>query len=133
MVCRHREAGSHVSEGAAASRYAAIRNHANLIIVFGNSLSSDGHATARFDYCIVNPPVGVGWSKVVGRTAQHLERHRWTGGEQLGIQSRDPACPHPVLRLPIPRRGVERNVRGVGLVHYRDSRCACAARDSAKS
>src|SRR3954470_23963979 len=33
-------------------------------IVFGNSLSADGHAGERFHYCIANPPFGVDWSKV---------------------------------------------------------------------
>jgi type I restriction enzyme M protein len=33
-------------------------------IVFGNSLSADGHASERFHYCIANPPFGVDWSKV---------------------------------------------------------------------
>jgi type I restriction enzyme M protein len=33
-------------------------------IVFGNSLSDDGHKGAHFHYCIANPPFGVDWSKV---------------------------------------------------------------------
>ncbi len=33
-------------------------------IVFGNSLSADGHAGERFHYCIANPPFGVDWTKV---------------------------------------------------------------------
>ena len=33
-------------------------------IVFGNTLSDDGHAGARFDYMLSNPPFGVEWKKV---------------------------------------------------------------------
>lgn len=33
-------------------------------IVYGNSLSDDGHSGERFHYCIANPPFGVDWSKV---------------------------------------------------------------------
>ena len=44
-------------------------------IVFGNSLSEDGHAGERFDYCIANPPFGVDWTKVESQVrAEHAER-----------------------------------------------------------
>ena len=33
-------------------------------IVFGNTLSEDGHAGAKFDYGLSNPPFGVEWKKV---------------------------------------------------------------------
>ncbi|EPR43545.1 N-6 DNA methylase [Desulfovibrio sp. X2] len=33
-------------------------------IVFGNTLSDDGHAGTRFDYMLSNPPFGVEWKKV---------------------------------------------------------------------
>lgn len=33
-------------------------------IVFGNTLSDDGHPAARFDYMLSNPPFGVEWKKV---------------------------------------------------------------------
>ncbi len=33
-------------------------------IRFGNSFSHDGHAGARFDYLLANPPFGVEWKKV---------------------------------------------------------------------
>ncbi|THK37648.1 SAM-dependent DNA methyltransferase [Ensifer sp. MPMI2T] len=33
-------------------------------IVFGNTLSDDGHAGAKFDYMLSNPPFGVEWKKV---------------------------------------------------------------------
>ncbi|CFX18380.1 Type I restriction-modification system methyltransferase subunit (fragment) [Candidatus Filomicrobium marinum] len=33
-------------------------------IVFGNTLSDDGHPGAKFDYMLSNPPFGVEWKKV---------------------------------------------------------------------
>src|SRR6201993_2462023 len=33
-------------------------------IVFGNTLSDDGHAHSKFDYMLSNPPFGVEWKKV---------------------------------------------------------------------
>ena len=33
-------------------------------IVFGNSISADGHAGLRADYLIANPPFGVEWKKI---------------------------------------------------------------------
>jgi len=33
-------------------------------IVFGNTLSDDGHPAAKFDYMLSNPPFGVEWKKV---------------------------------------------------------------------
>ena len=44
-------------------------------IKFGNSLSEDGHAGERFDYCIANPPFGVDWTKVESQVrAEHADR-----------------------------------------------------------
>ena len=33
-------------------------------IIFGNTLSDDGHPTKQFDYMLSNPPFGVEWKKV---------------------------------------------------------------------
>jgi len=33
-------------------------------IIFGNTLSDDGHSTRHFDYMLSNPPFGVEWKKV---------------------------------------------------------------------
>ncbi|MDP8907561.1 MAG: type I restriction-modification system subunit M [Chloroflexota bacterium] len=49
------------------------QNAAN--IKFGNSLSEDGHAGDRFDYCIANPPFGVDWTKVESQVrTEYAER-----------------------------------------------------------
>jgi len=41
-----------------------VKGHAVENIVFGNTLSNDGHEEKRFDYMLANPPFGVDWSKV---------------------------------------------------------------------
>jgi len=49
-------------------------------IVFGNTLSDDGHAGRTFDYMLANPPFGVDWKKV----EKEVRRER----EQLGYAGR---------------------------------------------
>jgi type I restriction enzyme M protein len=41
-----------------------LRGHDIGLIKFGNTLSNDQHANAKFDYSISNPPFGVEWKKV---------------------------------------------------------------------
>jgi type I restriction enzyme M protein len=41
-----------------------VKGHDIANIVFGNTLSDDGHVGRRFDYMLANPPFGVDWSKV---------------------------------------------------------------------
>ncbi|QND25800.1 SAM-dependent DNA methyltransferase [Sinorhizobium meliloti] len=44
-------------------------------ITFGNTLSDDGHAGAKFDYMLSNPPFGVEWKKVEKEIrAEHEQR-----------------------------------------------------------
>ncbi|AXA37899.1 type I restriction-modification system subunit M [Rhizobium leguminosarum] len=49
-------------------------------ITFGNTLSEDGHAGAKFDYMLSNPPFGVEWKKV--------EKDVRTEHEQKGFNGR---------------------------------------------
>lgn len=49
-------------------------------IVFGNTLSDDGHAGQKFDYMLSNPPFGVEWKKV--------EKEIRTEHEQKGFNGR---------------------------------------------
>lgn len=48
-------------------------------IVVGNTLSDDGHAHARFDYMLSNPPFGVEWKKVEKTVRQEHERDGFDG------------------------------------------------------
>jgi type I restriction enzyme M protein len=48
-------------------------------IKFGNTLANDGHADAKFDYGIANPPFGVEWKKVEKEIRQEHERLGFAG------------------------------------------------------
>ena len=40
--------------------------HITVTIIFGNTLSDDGHGQAKFDYMLSNPPFGVEWTFTKG-------------------------------------------------------------------
>lgn len=48
-------------------------------IVFGNTLSDDGHAGQRFDYMLSNPPFGVEWKKVEKDVRREHEQQGFNG------------------------------------------------------
>jgi type I restriction enzyme M protein len=48
-------------------------------IKFGNTLSNDGHADAKFDYGIANPPFGVEWKNVEKVVKEEHERLGFAG------------------------------------------------------
>ena len=48
-------------------------------VVFGNTLSEDGHPTAKFDYMLSNPPFGVEWKKVQKVVTDEHTRLGFTG------------------------------------------------------
>ncbi|MBD1204748.1 MAG: SAM-dependent DNA methyltransferase [Rhodobacteraceae bacterium] len=48
-------------------------------IIFGNTLSDDGHPTQKFDYMLSNPPFGVEWKKVEKVVRAEHERHGFNG------------------------------------------------------
>jgi type I restriction enzyme M protein len=48
-------------------------------IVFGNTLSDDGHPARKFDYMLSNPPFGVEWKKVEREVRQEAERQGFNG------------------------------------------------------
>lgn len=48
-------------------------------IVFGNTLSEDGHAHAKFDYMLSNPPFGVEWKKVQKEVKEEHEQQGYNG------------------------------------------------------
>jgi type I restriction enzyme M protein len=47
--------------------------------VFGNTLSDDGHPTAKFDYMLSNPPFGVEWKKVEKAVRSEHEHQGFNG------------------------------------------------------
>jgi len=48
-------------------------------IVFGNTLSDDGHPGQRFDYMLSNPPFGVEWKKVEKEVRREHEAQGYDG------------------------------------------------------
>ena len=48
-------------------------------IVFGNTLSDDGHPHRNFDYMLSNPPFGVEWKKVEREVRKEHERDGFNG------------------------------------------------------
>ncbi len=48
-------------------------------IVFGNTLSDDGHAGAKFDYGLSNPPFGVEWKKVQETVEKEYSKQGFNG------------------------------------------------------
>lgn len=51
-------------------------------IIFGNTLSDDGHAARDFDYMLSNPPFGVDWKKI--ETSVRTEHERKGFGGRFG-------------------------------------------------
>jgi type I restriction enzyme M protein len=48
-------------------------------IVFGNTLSDDGHPGQKFDYMLSNPPFGVEWKKVEKEVRREAEQQGFSG------------------------------------------------------
>ncbi|TKB20426.1 MAG: SAM-dependent DNA methyltransferase [Mesorhizobium sp.] len=48
-------------------------------IVFGNTLSDDGHPHEKFDYMLSNPPFGVEWKKVEKEVRREAEQQGFNG------------------------------------------------------
>lgn len=48
-------------------------------IIFGNTLSEDGHSDRHFDYMLSNPPFGVEWKKVEKEVRQEHEQQGYNG------------------------------------------------------
>ena len=54
-------------------------------IIFGNTLSDDGHAGRNFDYMLSNPPFGVEWKKVEKAVRAEHERKGFAGRFGAGL------------------------------------------------
>jgi type I restriction enzyme M protein len=48
-------------------------------IIFGNTLSADGHPGKRFDYMLSNPPFGVEWKKIEKEVRKEAEELGFSG------------------------------------------------------
>ncbi|MDA9463234.1 type I restriction-modification system subunit M [Bradyrhizobium sp. CCBAU 53415] len=56
-------------------------------IVAGNTLSEDGHPSAKFDYMLSNPPFGVEWKKVEKEVRKEHESQGFNGRFGPGLPS----------------------------------------------
>src|SRR5262249_6729148 len=54
-------------------------------IIFGNTLSDDGHAGKTFDYMLSNPPFGVEWKKVEKPVRDEHEKKKHAGRFGAGL------------------------------------------------
>jgi type I restriction enzyme M protein len=54
-------------------------------IAFGNSFTEDGHAGARFDYLLANPPFGVEWKKVADAIRDEHDKLGFAGRFGAGL------------------------------------------------
>lgn len=86
-------------------------------IVFGNSLSDDGHKGERFHYCIANPPFGVDWSKVETEVRDEYERLGFDGRFGPGLPRKSDGqllfLLHLISKMRAPAKGGGR----VAIVH----------------
>ena len=48
-------------------------------IVYGNTLSNDGHSVNTFDYMLSNPPFGVDWKKIQKAVRDEYEKRGFNG------------------------------------------------------
>ncbi len=56
-----------------------IKGHDIAKIIFGNTLSEDGHPAEKFDYMLANPPFGVEWKKVEKEIRKEREQQGFNG------------------------------------------------------
>jgi type I restriction enzyme M protein len=54
-------------------------------IIFGNTLTDDGHSAAHFDYMASNPPYGVDWKKIEKQVRAEHERKGFAGRFGAGL------------------------------------------------
>ncbi len=62
-----------------------IKGHDTSLIKFGNTLSNDQHASAKFDYSISNPPYGVEWKKIEKEIRLEHETQGFNGRFGAGL------------------------------------------------
>jgi type I restriction enzyme M protein len=86
-------------------------------IVFGNSLSADGHAGERFHYCIANPPFGVDWSKVEDDVREEHEQLGQNGRFGAGLPRKSDGQLLFQLHLLSKTRDPEQGGTRIAIVH----------------
>ena len=86
-------------------------------IVYGNSLSEDGHKGERFHYCIANPPFGVDWSKVEEAVRSEHETRGFDGRFGPGLPRKSDGQLLFLMHLVSKMRSPEEGGGRIAIVH----------------
>jgi type I restriction enzyme M protein len=86
-------------------------------IVFGNTLSEDGHPGKRFDYMLSNPPFGVEWKKVEKEVRKEHESQGFNGRFGPGLPRVSDGSMLFLLHLIAKMRPIKDGGSRFGIVH----------------
>ena len=86
-------------------------------IVYGNSLSEDGHKGERFHYCIANPPFGVDWTKVEEKVRAEHENQGFDGRFGPGLPRKSDGQLLFLMHLVSKMRSPEEGGGRIAIVH----------------
>lgn len=86
-------------------------------IVFGNTLSEDGHADKAFDYMLSNPPFGVEWKKVEGAVRKEHVQKGFAGRFGAGLPRVSDGSLLFLLTLLSKMRPVDQGGSRIGIIH----------------
>lgn len=85
-------------------------------IIFGNTLSDDGHAGKTFDYMLSNPPFGVEWKKVFDAVDKEHKQKGHAGRFGAGLPRVSDGSLLFLLHLLSKMRSVEQGGSRIGIV-----------------
>ena len=86
-------------------------------IVYGNSLSEDGHRGERFHYCIANPPFGVDWTKVEEKVRAEHENQGFDGRFGPGLPRKSDGQLLFLMHLVSKMRSTDEGGGRIAIVH----------------
>ena len=86
-------------------------------IVYGNSLSEDGHRGERFHYCIANPPFGVDWTKVEEQVRAEHDNQGFDGRFGPGLPRKSDGQLLFLMHLVSKMRSPEEGGGRIAIVH----------------
>jgi type I restriction enzyme M protein len=86
-------------------------------IVFGNTLSEDGHAHKAFDYMLSNPPFGVEWKKVEAAVRKEHQQKGFAGRFGPGLPRVSDGSLLFLLTLLSKMRPVDQGGSRIGIIH----------------
>lgn len=93
-----------------------IKNQEVSNIIFGNTLSDDGHYDKHFDYMLSNPPFGVEWKKVEKSVRKEHEQKGYAGRFGPGLPRVSDGSLLFLLHLISKMRPIEEGGSRIGIV-----------------